>query len=381
MAFGIFRLGAVTMTLGSLVASASAQAPEPIRQPATDVSLLPELIKKLDAPEALVRIEATEAIFQAPTITLKQIEAALRAGSLSAEQRQRLFGVAARRFYTEPRAAMGIQNDGNLGSHGVSLAFLQPGFPAAKVLRLGDRVIAAGGVTIDTWETMRAVIISHDPGDVVPITVVREGATITLDVALGDFRTLRQPSSLDPMLLAEAWRLRSHDLNDPEQAKVAPLESGLTPAAWSVRFTPSADDAADLGLVPGRIGVDDGGLGLVAGGEPRGGVQGQIVPPVVQRLNGRQMLRENRLNPVPGPFIPQDPAQLAAQQQLLQFRNAIQDRRGALDALNLRLADPTLPPADRQALKAQAEKASADILIMNEQIQRLDQLLNPRPVR
>jgi len=370
------RFGPLLCAVCFAVASASAQqSPGPAAAPS-----LTDLVRNLDAPEAQTRLDAAESIFQSAAITLKQVEGVLRKDPLSPEQRQRLLGIAARRFNTEPRAAMGIQNDGNLGSHGVSIAFLQPGFPAAQVLKLGDRIIAAAGVTIDTWETMRAVIISRDPGDEIPITVVREGATLNLTVGLGDFTRLRQPSALDPSILAEAWRLRSRDLQDLELAKAAPIESGLPAAAWASQFTLLPDEASDFGATrPG----DEGAIALVAGGEPRGGVQGPIQPPIVQRnFNQRGLPGQNRFIPAPGPQgAPQDAAMFALQQQMLALRSLLQDRQAQLDALNRQLADPTLPPGDRRLMRSQIDALSAQIQVISENIRRLDQQLNPRRVR
>ena len=357
-------------SMGCCIAVASAQEP----------AGLPDLVKNLDAPDAQVRIEATEALFQSPAISLKQMEARLREGQLSPEQRQRLLGVAARRFRSEPRAAMGIQYDGNLGSHRVTLAFLQPGFNAAQVLRVGDRVIAAAGETIDNGDTMRAVIVSRAPADEIPVTVVREGATLNLSVTLGDFGHLRQPSPLDPMVLAEAWRMRSRGLDPPELAGVPPIESGLSPNDWASRYTLLPDEAADMGLVrPGN----EAAIGLVAGGEARGGLEGPVQAPAAQRnFNLRGLPEQRRFNPGPQPLvIPQDAAALAQQQELLALRSLLQDRRAQLDFINRKLSDPTVPAADRRLMRSQAEGLSAQIQVLNEKIRRLDEQINPRRFR
>ncbi len=278
---------------------------------------------------------------------------------------------------------MGIRNDGNLGSHGVSLAFLQPGFPASQVLKIGDRVIAAAGVTIDTWETMRAVIISRDPGDEIPITVVREGATLNLTVGLGDFTRLREPINLDALILNEAWRMRSRGLDDPEPVKAGIIASGLPASAWSTQYGLLADEAAELGLTTSRNGPDPG-IALVPGGEPRGGLQGAVQPPIMQRGAFNARGGANRL---PGqPLVaPQDAAALVQQQQLLAqqqkfwvLKSLETDRQAQLDALNQQMADPAMDPQARQAVKMRIEGVTQSLKSIREDLARVDALVNPK---
>jgi hypothetical protein len=336
---------------------------------------LPEFVKELDAPEAQARLDATESLFQAGTITLKDMEKALREGKLSPEQRQRLLSVAARRFRTEPRAAMGIQNDGNLGSHGVSLALVQNEFPASKVLRVGDRVIAAAGTTIDTWETMRAVIVSRDPGDEIPVTVVREGATLNLTVTLGDFTRLRQPN-IDLGILGDAWRLRSKGLSDPEADRSPPIASDLPATAWVNQFGLLPDEAAELGMAGAR--PDDGAVALVAGGEPRGGVQGVIQPPQAQRgFNIRQFPGQ------PRPANPGnvDPVVLGLQQQLLALKSLIMDLRAEQVSVTQQLSDPALDAKHRQDLRARLDMLTQQIPKLTAEATRIENQISPRTTR
>src|SRR5690606_9500135 len=156
---------------------------------------------------------ATQRLMSETRIPLRQIEDVLKRPDLNLVQRERLLAVAFRRFLQQPRAAMGIGPDIVFGTHGVTLCDDRPNFPEAAHMKVGDRIIAVDGVTIDSWERIRAVILSHDPEDKIPVVLVREGVTRTVEVTLGRFEDLRQPGSrapgpTDPALM-DAWELRS----------------------------------------------------------------------------------------------------------------------------------------------------------------------------
>jgi hypothetical protein len=359
------RVRSIGAFIALLASTAGAQPP----------SSLSQFIKDLDAPEAQARIDATEQLFDSPAISLKQMEKALREEKLSPEQRQRLLGVAAHRFRSEPRAAMGIGWDSNPSTHGVTLATVQPEFPSAKVLKVGDRVIAAAGVTIDTWETMRAVIISRDPGDQIPITVVREGATLNLTVELGDFTRLKQAAMLDPGLFAEAWRVRAKGLSDPDTDKSPLIVSDLPAVAWTSQYSLLPDEAADLGLATRS---PEEAVALVAGGEPRGGLQGVIQPPIPQRAQFNLRALPNRGNPN-APNV--DPAQQILVQQAMAFRSLLQDRAAEQASLLEQLKDPGLTPQRRESVRLRLDGINEQIKKLSQELTRIDAQLNPRQVR
>jgi S1-C subfamily serine protease len=49
----------------------------------------------------------------------------------------------------------------------------------------GDVITKLGDQSIDTLHPLDAVLSQFSPGDVVPITILRDGKTITLNVKLG----------------------------------------------------------------------------------------------------------------------------------------------------------------------------------------------------
>lgn len=66
--------------------------------------------------------------------------------------------------------------------------------PAADALEVDDQILSVDGVAIDNPEDVRVQLQEHDPGDVVPFTLLREGEEIEVDVPTGE----SDPDPLDP---------------------------------------------------------------------------------------------------------------------------------------------------------------------------------------
>jgi PDZ domain-containing protein len=62
---------------------------------------------------------------------------------------------------------------------GVTIVLVQPGAPAAKVLRTSDVIVAADGHKVSSVAGLRAALAKHRPGDVVRIAFVRDGQRMT----------------------------------------------------------------------------------------------------------------------------------------------------------------------------------------------------------
>lgn len=170
-------------------------------------------IAELDSPDVAVREAATEEIDAKEELTLSVIENRLggAAGqSLSAEQTQRLMNLGLRRFAQEPRAALGVQfSRSGIDGQGVEVGSCVVGFDSKRVLRPADLIAEMAGTTIQSVVMMRAVIVSHDPGQAVPIVVMRRGERLSLTVALGNYEDLSRGSA-NPLddVLTMAWELR-----------------------------------------------------------------------------------------------------------------------------------------------------------------------------
>jgi putative serine protease PepD len=70
---------------------------------------------------------------------------------------------------------------------GVKAASVQSGSAAAKAgLQAGDVIVSVGGTATPDASTLRAAIAAHKPGDKVELKIIRNGATKTIEVTLGD---------------------------------------------------------------------------------------------------------------------------------------------------------------------------------------------------
>ena len=73
------------------------------------------------------------------------------------------------------------------GEPGLILGHVNPGGPADKAgLKKGDRIIMAGGKTMQTYEDLGSVLASHKPGDDLDLKVLRDGKEETAVVKLGE---------------------------------------------------------------------------------------------------------------------------------------------------------------------------------------------------
>ncbi len=264
-------------------------------------STLESLVADLARPDPLTRTSASEQLESDPSVTLKEIETVLARPGLSAEQTRRLMAAAEARFLREPRAAVGVtfnqfEQDRN-GS--VVLDNVEATFPAAAVLQAGDRIEAIDGVRLSAVNPMRPHILSRDPGDTIPMTIVRQGVTMNVVVTLGRWADLRDRRrggqgfvrSMDPREedFEAAWRVRLRRIQQPAPLEV--IDAVVPPAP-----KPEAND--EPALEQGRVEGDDGLLDargveamlaqreLVAAGEPHGG-KGREAPELVAAGNER----------------------------------------------------------------------------------------------
>jgi putative serine protease PepD len=80
---------------------------------------------------------------------------------------------------------LGIQ--GEQTSDGQSIADVPAGGPAADAgLEAGDLITEFDGQKIDDQHTLLDLLFNHQPGDVVDVTVERNGAVHTFQVTLGE---------------------------------------------------------------------------------------------------------------------------------------------------------------------------------------------------
>jgi len=182
---------------------------------------LKDLIADLDAPDYKVREAASDELLAGKPFSLDQLERALKDPSLTAEQRLRLDRAGLTLFKNAPHGAMGVRFGG--GADAVEIASVEREFPASTVLKAGDIITHMDGepVTLSVnpdrrTASVRAVVISHAPGDEVPVVVQRGGEAVRVTVRLGDFSRLngnvgpgvQSAPYVDDAEFAAAWRQR-----------------------------------------------------------------------------------------------------------------------------------------------------------------------------
>lgn len=211
-------------------------APGSPLQPPAKPTLAPEnaeipepLLAQLDSPELGAREDATRKIGDPLRFGMNSIQRSLARPGLSPEQRQRLLSAGYELFKSTPRGAMGVAFDGTTAA-GVLVRPAQQGFDASRVLRADDAIRAVDGRRIEDQDQIRVAIISRDPGEPLPLTLVRNGVPIETVVRLGSYTELRNSQSLDDSVLAAAWSYRVARLGG--SSPQPPVVSGVASDRW-----------------------------------------------------------------------------------------------------------------------------------------------------
>lgn len=173
-----------------------------------EAALLSVLIEDLGAEDLETREGAQAVIQTLDGNMLPHIERALAGDSLDIEQRQRLVSAGQSVFARSPRAAMGIQFGGPT-TEGVLIqnTVADGDFDAQVKLASNDIILEAGGEPMEGMEDLRIAIISRDPGEVVPLKVMRNGEVFDVAVELGSFAALTG-SRIDSSTAQRAWAAR-----------------------------------------------------------------------------------------------------------------------------------------------------------------------------
>lgn len=214
---------------------APGEVPPPVDVAASvlDAAALESLVAKLDDPSLIEREQAMAALRRLPGVTLRAVEQYLRRPTLSGEQRVRLAQVGQSVFAKEPRAALGVSfMQGMLDDEDGHVQVDTPtaGWDSARVLRPLDVIRSIDGIRVRSRLEARAAIISHDPGEIIPIDILRNGQPGTVRVRLGNFADLGDRGFIDPTVHEASWRLRlSRAVNESSK----PLIVDLTQGEWS----------------------------------------------------------------------------------------------------------------------------------------------------
>lgn len=221
--------------LGAMGPRAAAQQDDPGALPA-------DLVRSLNSPVLAERDAATARIVDGdPAARLAAVERALSDSSLSPEQRERLRTAGLRLFDSTPRAALGVTISANNGEGAVSISPSAPGFDAQRVLQNGDIVREADGRPIASDLDLRCIIVAHDPGDELALSIVRSGVPMLVKVKLGRFSDLGRSGTMEERVVLGAWDRRVERVSPPPEA---PLASDATAARWAAALERARDTRA-----------------------------------------------------------------------------------------------------------------------------------------
>lgn len=211
----ILALGAPGQTL------AQNEQPTPARD-------LARLVEPLDDPLFEVRQEGQQRL--AEGVGYADLVALLASASLSPEAHARVRRAALERFGAFPRAGMGVSFQPV--RDGIQIQTVMQTLPAATVIRPGDTITSADGIDLGAASDLGAIILSHDAGDLLPVTVRREGETFEAEIPLVSFEELRigRPNEQS---LTRALRVRLVREGVPERAVTGALGATITREDWA----------------------------------------------------------------------------------------------------------------------------------------------------
>jgi hypothetical protein len=179
-----------------------------------------ELIDSLGDDRFEERERAT-AVLEASAEELSLLlEQGLDLSQLSLEQTERISAVLQSWFLVTPRAALGVRF-GQFPNRrtGIGLQEVLINFPSRNFLRAGDIVMQIDDFSISDipsqsgQQLMRAAILSRNPGETLPMVVLRDDTELSFEVPLGEYRDLDGGAIIpDSGELTQAWSLRSSRL-------------------------------------------------------------------------------------------------------------------------------------------------------------------------
>lgn len=202
------------------------------------------VVERMDDPVWSVR-EAASKEASSGTWTMQELRKALDGPSLTLEQRARLEEALWLSWEAKPRGAIGITM--GQGPGGVLVTQVHDGFPAARVLRVGDVIVAIDGVATPNNDGLVAVVQRRGPGDRLRLTIVRGGPgaapavvaqqpakaeRLEIEVELGDFAALERVNprtALRPLGRRSAFNAVMCEEREASSLELMPVEPGLPP--------------------------------------------------------------------------------------------------------------------------------------------------------
>lgn len=328
------------------------------------------IIRDLGSKDFAARKRATDLLNGSEQFTLAMIERALQDKTLSLEARTRLLSSGRLKFFSTPRAALGFQFGGALRDRVVVGKTFAP-FASARLLEEGDMIVGADGYVLtgpSARPLLQAIIISHDPGEVIKLVVRRGGQKLNIDVPLGSFANLDQGGWLGPDRLVPAWKVRAAVRLG---STAEPVRVNVAASAWG-----QPEPQMQAKAIKERMRELEQ-VQIAGGGMPRlvqgGGLfedimlaNGAAIRQQIVVVGGRQQAwPAARLGVMDGdlgltPIAPQEELT-----QLLQSRMVYSKR---VDELNKRLADKDLDPDVLESIRTELSEADKQVRVITKQM-------------
>lgn len=343
-----------------MLAAAAFAAPSLAQVDQAVLARIEQGIRDLDSADLATRERATVELGDARRYNVMLLQDRLFDPGLSEEQRLRLFSAGFRLFAGSVRGAMGVQFSDST-PQGVVIGRTIEGFDSRVTLRPEDVIRTIDGRPVLDQDHVRALIISHDPGDEVPIGLLRNGEALALTLRMGRFDQLAdRRGGPDEASLQQAWRVRL--------ARLAKAAAAKLPAPIDAVDVEAEQEDFDLAVAlervrpPARQEFDSGysAASLVAGGEPRG-MPGWNTPNYLTLRGGNLVM-------------PADPvAELiremnATQREMIELEIALNEIRAVIE-------DPNTPAARRQELMVRRQVMEGQLREFEQQLRNIQQRL------
>lgn len=212
MPLGLRHIAALIALSGSTLCHAQPVPERPVIQtiPDTDPEVIEDWIEQLGNEDWLMRDLATLEIAELdPGVSLETLELYVTREDFTLEQRSRLWLACLRRFQMRSKGALGVQfGEVRVGAIEVIPIPDDPEFPASMVLRPGDQIALVEDRIMDSTFSLRAEILSRDPGEILPVTIIRNGRTSRYDLRLGAYSNLTGGARMESQMLVTALQRR-----------------------------------------------------------------------------------------------------------------------------------------------------------------------------
>ncbi|MFG0258448.1 MAG: PDZ domain-containing protein [Phycisphaerales bacterium JB043] len=341
---------ALCVGLGALFLSGASLAQS---GPLLDTSRVDVMLSALSSPDYATREEATELLMQNAVEVAPALRESLAMGGLTPEQRVRVLEVLERAFMQSPRAGLGVSFDQQNRGQGAMLETVLETFPVAKTLRAGDFVIEADGRRLTSLPNQRSTgmlrqaIISRDPGEYLPLRIMRDGEEFEAQIELGNFNDLNAPV-IEYRELASAWEYRQRRL----ELRVADQTSEIDIGA---RWTPDRM----------RLVARPEGTSVLPGGRSALGSFRLIAQSVLREGTLRRIMQQEQQNA----RVRIDPDDDGLDRELIFSR--MSQLRDELSALQHLLGDRSLTEAERRSVSQQIMRLESQLRELRRQIDEI----------